>query len=228
MGPPQSTSYPPPVVEFALPNFWKVMKQQRDIESPQIGYCQGFYFRILVHPRSSGDSLNTTINSSLSTESGNAHHLSVFLEALKQPWFPDDWVFPNVRFDLTVVNWKDPKDNVNSWAHWTFCDDTTSRGWQRMLSQHKISRAKGFLNDEDTLLVRGKAEPIFWGPWSRKSLSFMPRSLWECHDIHLHQDLWNNVVPTLSEEPLNSNYINPLLHVSKCRCIIGFFRFFTT
>eukprot|EP01053_Blabericola_migrator_P000892 Blabericola_migrator_1__891@NODE_121_length_13441_cov_57_998280_g108_i0_p1_GENE_NODE_121_length_13441_cov_57_998280_g108_i0NODE_121_length_13441_cov_57_998280_g108_i0_p1_ORF_typecomplete_len2492_score354_43MATH/PF00917_26/4_1e09DUF1858/PF08984_11/0_25_NODE_121_length_13441_cov_57_998280_g108_i01077582 len=205
------------VVEFALPNFWKLIKQQKDIESPQIGFSHGFYFRILVHPRGT-----------VGTDSESSH-LSVFLEALKQPWFPDDWVFPNVRFDLTVVNWKDPKESVNSWAHWTFCEDTTSRGWQRMLPQSKISRAKGFLNDEDTLLVRGKAEPVFWGPWSRRRLTFLPKNIWDFIPSSPYtgeefsvakkgrlplsagrEEIWDSLVPTLS----------PALHCDALACIV--------
>eukprot|EP01054_Gregarina_sp_Poly1_P005096 Gregarina_sp_Poly_1__5095@NODE_26_length_19795_cov_50_913828_g24_i0_p1_GENE_NODE_26_length_19795_cov_50_913828_g24_i0NODE_26_length_19795_cov_50_913828_g24_i0_p1_ORF_typecomplete_len2736_score422_92PseudoU_synth_2/PF00849_22/1_4e21MATH/PF00917_26/2_4e08Nop14/PF04147_12/29Nop14/PF04147_12/1_4DNA_pol_phi/PF04931_13/8_5_NODE_26_length_19795_cov_50_913828_g24_i0668273 len=212
-----SNTEPTGVIEFALPNFWRLIKQQKDLESPQIGFSHGFYFRILVHPRGT-----------IGTDSESSH-LSVFLEALKQPWFPDDWIFPNVRFDLTVVNWKDPKENVNSWAHWTFCEDTTSRGWQRMLPQSKISRARGFLNEEDTLLVRGKAEPVFWGPWSRRTLTFLPKNLWDSIPLNNYssdefsaakkgrvpatlggEEAWDLIVPTL----------NPTLHCDALACII--------
>lgn len=155
----------PVVIEFAVKNFWKVAKQQNDIESSEIGHCRGFYYRLLIHPK------GTT-----GTDS-EASHLSVFLEAVRQPWFPEDWVFPNVRFELTVINFRDPKQNVTSWAHWSFSNDATSRGWQKMLSHSRLNRLSGFMDDEGTVLIRGKAEPPYAMLWSRV-LRYHPHHLW--------------------------------------------------
>ncbi|PHJ15072.1 rna pseudouridine synthase superfamily protein, partial [Cystoisospora suis] len=153
-------------VDFYVRNFWKVAKTQNDLESPTHGYCRGFAYRLLLHPR------GTT-----GTDS-EASHLSVFLEAIRQDWYPDDWIFPNVRFELTVVNFKDPKQSVTSWAHWSFSNEATSRGWQKMISHARLNKQAGFMDEEGTVLVKGKAEPPFSSLWSRGPV-YRPHRIWE-------------------------------------------------
>lgn len=160
-----SSADEPVMIEFPVKQFWKVAKQQNDIESSDVGHCRGFYYRLLIHPKGTAG-----------TDS-EASHLSVFLEAVRQDWFPDDWVFPNVRFELTVVNFRDAKQSVTSWAHWSFSNEATSRGWQKMLSHSRLSRLSGFVDDEGTVLIRGKAEPPYAQLWSRAPL-YRPRQLW--------------------------------------------------
>ncbi|OLQ19028.1 hypothetical protein ChUKH1_12010 [Cryptosporidium hominis] len=152
-------------IDFPIRNFWKIAKTPIDMESPQIGYCRGFYYRLLVHPR--GGSCNDSESS----------YLSVFLEALYHESYPDDWIFPNVRFQLSVVNFLDPKANITSWAHWTFSHDAMSRGWHKMVSHVRLTRAAGFVDDEGTVLIRGRAEPPFPRIWSR-SPKCRPWSIW--------------------------------------------------
>ncbi|KFH02797.1 RNA pseudouridine synthase superfamily protein [Toxoplasma gondii VAND] len=153
-------------VDFYVRSFWKVAKTQNDLESPTQGYCRGFVYRLLLHPR------GTT-----GTDS-EASHLSVFLEAIRQDWYPDDWIFPNVRFELTVVNFKDPKQSVTSWAHWSFSNEATSRGWQKMISHARLNKQSGFMDEDGTVLVRGKAEPPFASLWSRGPV-YRPHRIWE-------------------------------------------------
>ncbi|KAH8582224.1 large having a MATH plus UBC hydrolase plus type I pseurousyn plus hexapeptide [Cryptosporidium sp. chipmunk genotype I] len=152
-------------IDFPIRNFWKIAKTPIDMESPQIGYCRGFYYRLLVHPR--GGSCNDSESS----------YLSVFLEALYHESYPDDWIFPNVRFQLSVVNFLDPKANITSWAHWTFSHDAMSRGWHKMVSHVRLTRAAGFVDEEGTVLIRGRAEPPFPRIWSR-SPKCRPWSIW--------------------------------------------------
>jgi hypothetical protein len=155
----------PVIVEFPVKHFWKIAKQQNDLESSEMGRCRGFYYRLLIHPKGTAG-----------TDS-EASHLSVFLEAVRQDWFPDDWVFPNVRFELTVVNFRDPKQNVTSWAHWSFSNDAASRGWQKMLSHSRLNRLSGFVDDEGTVLIRGKAEPPYDALWSHASF-YKSKNVW--------------------------------------------------
>ncbi|KAK6589092.1 large having a MATH plus possible UBC hydrolase plus type I pseurousyn plus hexapeptide [Cryptosporidium xiaoi] len=152
-------------IDFPIRNFWKIAKTPIDMESPQIGYCRGFYYRLLVHPR--GGSCNDSENS----------YLSVFLEALYHESYPDDWVFPNVRFQLSVVNFLDPKANITSWAHWTFSHDAMSRGWHKMVSHARLTKSAGFVDEEGTVLIRGRAEPPFPRIWSR-SPKCRPWNIW--------------------------------------------------
>ncbi|KAJ1606878.1 MATH-containing protein [Cryptosporidium canis] len=152
-------------IDFPIRNFWKIAKTPIDMESPQIGYCRGFYYRLLVHPR--GGSCNDSESS----------YLSVFLEALYHESYPDDWIFPNVRFQLSVINFLDPKANITSWAHWTFSHDAMSRGWHKMVSHVRLTKAAGFVDDEGTVLIRGRAEPPFPRIWSR-SPKCRPWSVW--------------------------------------------------
>ncbi|KAH8738606.1 hypothetical protein FG386_000601 [Cryptosporidium ryanae] len=152
-------------IDFPIRNFWKIAKTPIDMESPQIGYCRGFYYRLLVHPR--GGTCNDSENS----------YLSVFLEALYHESYPDDWVFPNVRFQLSVVNFLDPKANITSWAHWTFSHDAMSRGWHKMVSHARLTKSAGFVDEEGTVLIRGRAEPPFPRIWSR-SPKCRPWNIW--------------------------------------------------
>ncbi|KAF7455991.1 RNA pseudouridine synthase superfamily protein, partial [Cryptosporidium felis] len=152
-------------IDFPIRNFWKVAKTPIDMESPQIGYCRGFYYRLLVHPR--GGACNDSESS----------YLSVFLEALYHESYPDDWIFPNVRFQLSVVNFLDPKANITSWAHWTFSHDAMSRGWHKMVSHVRLTKAAGFVDEDGTVLIRGRAEPPFPRIWSR-SPKCRPWSVW--------------------------------------------------
>lgn len=163
--PPLASNEQAIVVEFPVKNFWKVAKQQNDIESTETGRCRGFYYRLLIHPKGTAG-----------TDSESSH-LSVFLEAVRQDWFPDDWVFPNVRFELTVVNFRDPKLNVTSWAHWSFSSDAMSRGWQKMLAHSRLNRISGFMDEEGTVLIRGKAEPQYATLWSHVP-RYRPPFLW--------------------------------------------------
>ncbi|EEA08303.1 uncharacterized protein CMU_020470 [Cryptosporidium muris RN66] len=152
-------------VDFPIRNFWKLAKSPIDMESPQIGYCRGFYYRLLVHPRGG------------STTDSESSYLSVFLEALHHESYPDDWVFPNVRFQLSVVNFLDPKASITSWAHWTFSHDAMSRGWHKMVSHARLTKATGFIDEEGTVLIRGRAEPPFPRIWSR-SPKCRPWNVW--------------------------------------------------
>ncbi|CDR95861.1 MATH and LRR domain-containing protein [Babesia bigemina] len=153
-------------VEFAVRSFWRIAKTQNDVESPMEGHCRGFHYKLLLHPRGTAG-----------TDS-EASHLSVFVEASVQDWYPQYWVFPNVRFELTVVNFKDPKQSVTSWAHWSFSSDATSRGWQKMISHTRLTRASGFMDEDGTVLVRGKAEPPYPMLWSNSPL-YHPQMMWE-------------------------------------------------
>ncbi|KAK2197239.1 bifunctional TRAF-like/MATH-TRAF domain [Babesia duncani] len=153
-------------VEFAVRNFWRLAKTQNDVESPMEGHCRGFHYKLLLHPRGTAG-----------TDSESSH-LSVFVEAVVQDWYPEYWVFPNVRFELTVVNFKDPKQSVTSWAHWSFSTDATSRGWQKMISHANLTKAAGFLDNEGTVLIRGKAEPPYPLLWSRDPI-YHPPMMWE-------------------------------------------------
>eukprot|EP00375_Theileria_parva_P003109 XP_765790.1 hypothetical protein [Theileria parva strain Muguga] len=153
-------------VEFAIRTFWRIAKTQNDIESPTEGSSKGFHYRLLLHPRGTAG-----------TDSESSH-LSVFVEAVVQDWYPEYWVFPNVRFELTVVNFKDPKQSVTSWAHWSFSSDATSRGWQKMISHARLTKAAGFMDDEGTVVIRGKAEPPYSSLWSR-SILYQPQMMWE-------------------------------------------------
>ncbi|GFE53689.1 RNA pseudouridine synthase superfamily protein [Babesia ovis] len=153
-------------VEFAVRSFWRLAKTQNDVESPTEGHCRGFYYKLLLHPRGTAG-----------TDS-EASHLSVFVEASVQDWYPQYWVFPNVRFELTVVNFKDPKQSVTSWAHWSFSSDATSRGWQKMISHSRLTKASGFMDEDGTVLVRGKAEPPYSMLWSNSPL-YHPHMMWE-------------------------------------------------
>lgn len=153
-------------VEFAVRSFWRLAKTQNDVESPMEGHCRGFHYKLLLHPRGTAG-----------TDS-EASHLSVFVEASVQDWYPQYWVFPNVRFELTVVNFKDPKQSVTSWAHWSFSSDATSRGWQKMISHSRLTKASGFMDDEGTVLVRGKADPPYPMLWSNSPL-YHPQMMWE-------------------------------------------------
>ncbi|UKK00189.2 hypothetical protein MACK_000259 [Theileria orientalis] len=153
-------------VEFAIRSFWRIAKTQNDIESPMEGNSKGFHYRLLLHPRGTAG-----------TDSESSH-LSVFVEAVVQDWYPEYWVFPNVRFELTVVNFKDPKQSVTSWAHWSFSSDATSRGWQKMISHSRLTKTAGFMDEEGTVLIRGKAEPPYGCLWS-KSPIYQPQMMWE-------------------------------------------------
>ncbi|GIX66211.1 RNA pseudouridine synthase superfamily protein [Babesia caballi] len=153
-------------VEFAVRSFWRLAKTQNDVESPMEGHCRGFHYKLLLHPRGTAG-----------TDS-EASHLSVFVEASVQDWYPQYWVFPNVRFELTVVNFKDPKQSVTSWAHWSFSSDATSRGWQKMISHSRLTKANGFMDEEGTVLVRGKAEPPYPMLWSNSPM-YHPQMMWE-------------------------------------------------
>lgn len=153
-------------VEFAVRSFWRLAKTQNDVESPTEGHCRGFHYKLLLHPRGTAG-----------TDS-EASHLSVFVEASVQDWYPQYWVFPNVRFELTVVNFKDPKQSVTSWAHWSFSSDATSRGWQKMISHSRLTKASGFMDDEGTVLIRGKADPPYPMLWSNSPL-YRPQMMWE-------------------------------------------------
>ncbi|BAM38775.1 uncharacterized protein TOT_010000243 [Theileria orientalis strain Shintoku] len=153
-------------VEFAIRSFWRIAKTQNDIESPMEGNSKGFHYRLLLHPRGTAG-----------TDSESSH-LSVFVEAVVQDWYPEYWVFPNVRFELTVVNFKDPKQSVTSWAHWSFSSDATSRGWQKMISHARLTKTAGFMDEEGTVLIRGKAEPPYGCLWSKAPL-YQPQMMWE-------------------------------------------------
>eukprot|EP00923_Selenidium_pygospionis_P001374 GHVN01002047.1.p1 GENE.GHVN01002047.1~~GHVN01002047.1.p1 ORF type:complete len:4463 (-),score=744.69 GHVN01002047.1:1187-14575(-) len=152
-------------ITFPIPNFHKIAKTQTDIESPTKGECRGLTYRLLVHPRGTNG-----------TESESSH-ISLFLEAVKQDWYPDDWVFPNVRFELTIHNFKDEKSSVTSWAHWSFSNDATSRGWQKMLNHSNLTRAKGFIDEGGGVLIKGKAEPPYPCLWSRTP-RYRPPDMW--------------------------------------------------
>eukprot|EP01068_Selenidium_serpulae_P000843 Selendium_serpulae@DN11483_c0_g1_i1.p1 len=154
------------VTEFYVKNFSKIAKNQTDIESTEIGRCRGFHYRLLIHPRGTAG-----------TDSESSH-LSLFLEAVRQDWYPDDWVFPNVRFELTVHNFKDPKQSVTSWAHWSFSNDATSRGWQKMLSHSSLTKKQGFVDQDGAVLIKGKAEPPYPCLWSRTP-RYRPVQFWE-------------------------------------------------
>ncbi|GBE59745.1 RNA pseudouridine synthase superfamily protein [Babesia ovata] len=163
-------------VEFAVRSFWRVAKTQNDVESPMEGHCRGFHYKLLLHPRGTAG-----------TDS-EASHLSVFVEASVQDWYPQYWVFPNVRFELTVVNFKDPKQSVTSWAHWSFSSDATSRGWQKMISHTRLTRASGFMDEDGTVLVRGKAEPPYPMLWSNSPL-YHPQMMWEYIPNRAHREI---------------------------------------
>ncbi|AFZ80342.1 hypothetical protein BEWA_031950 [Theileria equi strain WA] len=216
-------------IEFAIRSFWRLAKTQNDIESPMEGHCKGFHYRLLLHPR------GTTGTDSESS------HLSVFVEAVVQDWYPEYWVFPNVRFELTVVNFKDPKQSVTSWAHWSFSSDATSRGWQKMISHSRLTKAAGFMDEDGTVLVKGKAEPPYPFLWSKAPI-YHPLMMWEyisdraqreiCSDAqsekHAKYKLPNcnssssNTAPTLEENSAPSKRTNappyPLTENDICKC----------
>uniref|UniRef100_A0A3B0MFL8 MATH domain-containing protein n=1 Tax=Theileria annulata TaxID=5874 RepID=A0A3B0MFL8_THEAN len=201
-------------VEFAIRTFWRIAKTQNDIESPTEGNSKGFHYRLLLHPRGTAG-----------TDSESSH-LSVFVEAVVQDWYPEYWVFPNVRFELTVVNFKDPKQSVTSWAHWSFSSDATSRGWQKMISHSRLTKAAGFMDDEGTVVIRGKAEPPYSSLWSR-SILYQPQMMWEyipdraqreiCSEIC--NKLINNNQPTPNHTTAPDNEDENITDVMLLKCL---------
>lgn len=116
------------------------------------------------------------------------------------------------------------------------CAETTSRGWQRMVPQSRISRSRGFLDENDCLVIRGKAEPLFWGPWSRKVGCLISEKYWAMRGIAdlspdeaprrnyrrrlvpgtdgiLAAEIWGSLVPTLAQL-IHADFLNCLLLVS--------------
>ena len=55
----------------------------------------------------------------------------------------------------------------------------TSRGWQRMISHSKITRAAGFLSEMGSVLLRARVEVPFEGPWASPIPSTSDESLVE-------------------------------------------------
>ncbi|KEG02767.1 hypothetical protein YYE_02600 [Plasmodium vinckei vinckei] len=165
------------VIELYIPNFWRTAKSVNEIKSISTGNSDDFYFKLLVHPRGNSNEDN---------------YLSIYLEVIKQDFYPPDWVFPNVRFQLTVHNFKSKKNSISSWAYWSFTNNSLSRGWQKMISHSKINKSSGFLDDNGGLLIKGKAERSFKTLWS-KSIQYTPQYIWSYIPEKLFADFESDI-----------------------------------
>jgi len=99
-----------------------------------------FRFRVLVFPAGSNSSGGSSV--------------SVFVEADPPEGLDPRWVFHNVKYQITVVNWHNYQKSITKSDTWSFCKDGIDRGWHDTVRTADLSRETGWLGPDNSLCIR--------------------------------------------------------------------------
>ncbi|CAJ1380838.1 unnamed protein product, partial [Effrenium voratum] len=103
-------------IEFLLKDP-KSYKTGQSVHSEARTLHGSFTFRLLVFP------MGTEVTSPTG-------QLAAFVEAMQPPGCEDiRWAFEGVRYQITVVNWKDYRKSVSKQDNFTFTREHSDRGW---------------------------------------------------------------------------------------------------
>lgn len=86
--------------------------------------------------------------------------LSIFVEAVPQPHFAQEWEFANIRYAVSCIRW--PTGSGETWAAkrksdlWTFKANRLDRGWHDFLAPGEIHR---YLGPDGFVCIRASIEP---------------------------------------------------------------------
>lgn len=136
----------PPPREHELEFLIKDLKSYRQGKSvlSEITSLQGsFRFRLLVFP--------------MGTEStGKPEQLAAFVEVVPPDGYQEvRWAFEGVKYQISVVNWKDYRRTMTQNDTFTFQKDSSDRGWHRgFLKATDMNIESGWLNEQGELCLR--------------------------------------------------------------------------
>ncbi|CAJ1347407.1 unnamed protein product [Effrenium voratum] len=124
-------------IEFLLKDP-KSYKTGQSVHSEARTLHGSFTFRLLVFP------MGTEVTSPTG-------QLAAFVEAMQPPGCEDiRWAFEGVRYQITVVNWKDYRKSVSKQDNFTFTREHSDRGWHhgfvkvKLMFERDLMKMKGF------------------------------------------------------------------------------------
>ncbi|CAE7623425.1 UBP13 [Symbiodinium sp. CCMP2592] len=77
--------------------------------------------------------------------------------AFKMPADIDEWTVNNIKYWITLVNWKDERTNVNKEHKFHFSHTEVDNGWHRgFLNAENMTVEQGWLNEQGELRFRAQ------------------------------------------------------------------------
>lgn len=140
----------PNEIEFILPDATKFAVS----ESTRGELCQPndrmpFRFRLFVFPRGTAYANGEAISAFLEVEPAEVEGLGPL---------DNRWVFQNVTYAITVVNWHDYRKSVTKDNTWTFTSDNRDRGWHEFVPTAQLfDTSKGWMGPNGELCLRATA-----------------------------------------------------------------------
>merc|ERR1719353_2790867 len=150
---------PPPrehELEFILPAP-KSFRQGKSTLS-ELRELQGsFRFRLLVFPMGTDNT-------------GRPEQIAAFVEVVPPEGTDVRWAFEQVRYQITVVNWKDYRRSATQTDTFTFQRDSSDRGWHRgFLKASEMTSESGWLSENGELCFRAACS-------ARRAMVHMPNN----------------------------------------------------
>lgn len=102
-----------------------------------------FRFRLLVFPKG--------------TASTKGKEVSAFVEADPPECLSSQWRFPDVKYQITMVNWRDFRQSLTKTDSWTFTKDWIDRGWHDMMHVRDLTNG-GWLGPGGAMHFRATAK----------------------------------------------------------------------
>lgn len=132
----------PHEMEFLIKDPQK-FRQGESIHSPTRSVTGSFSFRVLVFPMGTDN-----------TQPRN--QLSAFVEAVPPPGCEESrWVFESVKYQISVVNWKDYRQTMTQCDMFTFNRENSDRGWHKgFVKGAQMTQESGWLNEQGELCLR--------------------------------------------------------------------------
>eukprot|EP00930_Biecheleria_cincta_P049745 TRINITY_DN34944_c0_g1_i1.p1 TRINITY_DN34944_c0_g1~~TRINITY_DN34944_c0_g1_i1.p1 ORF type:complete len:1411 (-),score=271.07 TRINITY_DN34944_c0_g1_i1:53-3724(-) len=84
------------------------------------------------------------------------NQLAAFVEAVPPPGCEESrWVFEAVKYQISVVNWKDYRQTITQCDMFTFTRENSDRGWHKgFVKGAQMTQESGWLNEQGELCLR--------------------------------------------------------------------------
>ena len=128
--------------EFTIPNINRFAEGDRVRSDPiTVG---NFQYRLLIFP------FGTKASRGPPTLAG-------FVEADPLPTIDQErWMFPGVKYSVTLINQIDYRESVFKTDVWSFCKKEVDRGWHSFVSSKELlDPSKGWINNDQEKTVGG-------------------------------------------------------------------------
>ncbi|CEM24423.1 unnamed protein product [Vitrella brassicaformis CCMP3155] len=160
----------PNELQYVVHDFWRSTSTSQVLISPGVTTVGDFTFGLQVQrvdrsPAAHGLTSDGGGKGGRGDAAGRANaSISICVEVIREQhtYGVDSWWFPSVRYEVSVINFKDPSRTIRRQAVWTFSAQSSVVGFSGVIDPSRTNKREGFLSEEGSLVIRLWAQPSLY------------------------------------------------------------------